>query len=204
MPHRIRLALALAAATAAAALSASSAFALSATVEAGGAVSATGIVTFEGSGISTSCPMTLRLSLLRGPITLAAGNQIGEVTEVSINRARCSGGSIASVLSLPWRIVINEPLPSPIEPENARGLLVNFVRWSFTLEIFGGFINCLYSGNAGALIPLTRVGAALYTFRMFRMLETIELPLISGSGCPARVHISGTFTLSATQTMSIR
>jgi len=203
MLKKTKLAIGLVVALSAMAVAASSAFALSASVSAGGAVSATATATFEGSGISIICPLTMRESLLTGPIVIAANNQIGEVTEVSINRARCSGGNVSGVLGLPWRLTINSWTPEPLERENARTLLVNIVGSAFNLEIFGGFVNCLYSGNAGGSLPLTRIGTGRYTARTIEALSSIELPLHSGSGCPARGHFAGTFTLSATQTVTL-
>jgi hypothetical protein len=205
MLKKTKLAIALVVALSAMGVAASSAFAVSASVSAGGAVNATATATFEGGGISIICPLTMRETLLTGPIAVAANNQIGEVTEVRIARERCSGGNVSGVLGLPWRLTINrtEPAIETLERENARLLLVNVVGASFNLEIFGGFINCLYTGTAGGSILLTRTGAGTYTARTIVALPSIELPLHSGSGCPSSGHFSATFTLSAVQTITL-
>ena len=206
MLNKTKFAVALVVALAAMGVAASSAFAISATVANGGAVNATGTATFEGGGISIVCPLTLENSLLRGPITVARGAQLGETTGVRIGS--CTGGSVESVLALPWRLTVNDTLPTiaSLTTTNATGVLLNVVNSSFNLSVFGGFVNCLYSGNAGALLTLTHTaaGSSTYTARTLAALRSVEIPLSRGGfGCPANGHFAGTFTLSATQTVTL-
>jgi hypothetical protein len=200
MFKKTRFAVALVVALAAMGVAASSAFAISATVANGGAVNATGSATFEGGGISIVCPLTLENSLLTGPIAIARGAKIGETTGVRIGS--CTGGSVESVLALPWNLTIHDSLPTiaSLTTRNATGLLLDINGASFNLSVFGGFVNCLYSGTAGALLTLTHTAreSVTYTGSSLRALEAVSLPLIRGGfGCPSSGHFAGTFTLSA-------
>lgn len=205
MLKKTKLVVMLAIAAAAMMVAASSASAITANVSRGGAVNATGTSTFEGSGISIVCPLTLATNLSTGPITVARGNSLGSITGVTIGA--CTGGSVERVLALPWSLTINDTLPTieRLTTTNATGVLMNINGASFNLSTFGGFLNCLYRGTAGALLTLTptSAGANTYTARTLRALETVSLPLVSGSGCPATGHFAGTFTLSAVQTVTL-
>jgi len=171
--------------------------------EPGGSITATSsALTFEGSGISVICPVTLNGTLSRESIELTANRQIGSITEVSIRRTSCSGGSVSGVLSLPWSMTLNTTLGTA--PNELTGLLVNVVGSSFNLEIFGGFINCLYSGTGGALLGLTTTETpGTYRIGTLSALRAVELPLHSGAGCPARGHFTGSFTLATTQRVAV-
>jgi hypothetical protein len=206
MLKKTKLAVALVVALSAMGILTANAFAVSASVERAGAVNATGSSTFEGSGISIVCPLTLSNSLLRGPIVVARGNQIGEVTGVTIGA--CNGGAVESVLNTPWRLTINDSLPTvaSLTTRNATGLLLNINGAAFNLSVFGGFVNCLYSGTAGALLTMTHTAreSVTYTANSLRALEGVSLPLARGGfGCPANGHFAGTFALSATQTITL-
>ncbi|MGN6189913.1 MAG: hypothetical protein ACTHOE_13545 [Conexibacter sp.] len=206
MLKKTKFAIALVVALSAIGVAASSASAITASVANAGAVNATGTATFEGSGLSIVCPLTLRTSLLRGPITLAANAQIGEVSEVTIGS--CTGGSVERVLNTPWRLTIRDTLPTltSLTTRNATGVLVNIVGSAFLLSTFGGALNCLYRGNAGALMPMTHTApeSTTYTARSLEALRATELPLFSGEAfCPRTGHFAGNFTLSAVQTITL-
>jgi len=207
MLKKTKLAVALVVALAAMGVAASSAFAVSASVERAGAITATSAsVSFEGSGITIVCPLTMNLSLLRGPIVVAANNQIGEVTGVTIGA--CSGGNVSGVLNLNWRVTVNSTTPSieRLTTRNAERLLVNIVGASFNLAVFGGFVNCLYSGSAGAVMPVTHTAAesVTYTARTVEALRSTNIPLSRGGfGCPSNGTFAGNFNLSATQTITL-
>lgn len=206
MLNKTKLAVTLAVAIAAMAVSATSAFAVSASVSPGGAVNATGTATFTGGSTSISCPLTLANSLRTGPIVVRAGEELGTTTGVTIGT--CTGGNVSGVLNTPWtlRVVQSLPREETLTTRNATGLLLSINNSSFNLSIFGGFVNCLYSGNAGALMPLTATAReeTRYTARTLRALETVELALHEGGfGCPSAGHFAGTFTLATTQTVTL-
>lgn len=206
MLKKTKLAVTLVVAFAAMAAFASSAFAITATVSPAGSVNATGTSTFTGGSTSIRCPLTLGTNLSAGPITLARGARMGEVRSVTIGT--CEGGSVESVLALPWSLTLNDTLPTltSLTTTNATGALLNIVGASFNLSVFGGFVNCLYSGTAGALLTLTHTeaGSSRYTARTLRALESVELSLVRGGfGCPTTGHFAGTFTLATTQTVTL-
>ena len=49
----------------------------------------------------------------------------------------------------------------------------------------------------------TAAGSTTYTAETLNALREVELPLVSGSGCPARGHFAGTFRLAAVQTVTL-
>ena len=206
MLKKTKLAVALVVALSAMGIAASSASAITASVSPAGTQNVTSsAVTFGGSGISIICELTLRTSLLGGPITVARGAQIGEVTEV--RWANCSGGTVERVLSLNWRLTIGDTLPTvaSLTTRNATGILLIIQGASFNLSAFGGFVNCLYRGNPGALMALTHTAreSTTYTGSSLVALSEIRLPFVSGSGlCPRTGTFSGTFSI-ATQTITL-
>ena len=104
-------------------------------------------------------------------------------------------------------IVDSLPTVSSLTTTNATGLLLSLNGISFNLGVFGGFINCLYRGNAGLLAAMTATsrGASSYTARTLRMLEAVSVPLSRGGlGCPSSGSFRGTFTLRITQTITLR
>lgn len=201
---KLKLLFAAAIALVAFAAMASSASALTARVESGGSISSAslGKVTFGGSSITIECNLTLN-GRLNTSVSLAVGSTLGTTTEVRI--ANCTGGSVSGVLNLPWQLVINEILTSGGAPttENLTGLLFEIVNSSFNLSVFGGLVNCLYQGTAGALLEVTKLRAATYSSALLIALETIQIPKHSGSLCPAEGTFAGTFGLSPLQTMTI-
>jgi hypothetical protein len=206
MLKKTKLAVALVVALAAMGVAASSAFAIEAAISRGGAVNATSAsVSFEGSGVTIVCPLTMALSL-RTASRVVVNEQIGEVTGVTIGA--CEGGRVSGVLGTPWRITVNSTLPAieTLTTRNARGVLLNIVNAAFNLSIFGGFVNCLYRGNAGGLMPLTATAReeVRYTASTIDALAGINIPLFEGGfGCPANGHFAGRFTLAATQTVTL-
>ena len=207
MLSRIKTLTTLALAVCTLALTVADASALSGTDSNGGAVNATSAsVTFEGSGISIVCPLTVELSLLRGPIAISRGSQWGEVGGVRIGS--CTGGSVSGTLGMPWRVTLNDSLPTimSLTTRNATGLLFTANGVQFNLSVFGGFVNCLYEGNAGWLMPLTHTfsGSATYTGRTLEGLTAVNLSLIRGGfGCPSTGHFNGNFMLATTQTIAL-
>ncbi|MGN6189914.1 MAG: hypothetical protein ACTHOE_13550 [Conexibacter sp.] len=206
MHTKLKVAVTLAVTLATMGLAVDNAAAVTASIANAGAVALTGALTFEGSGLSIACPLTLNRSLLRGPITVVRGAQIGEVTEVRIGA--CSSGSIERVLNLPWRLTINDFLPTitSLTTTNATGMLVNIVGFAINFSVLGFALNCLYRGTLGLLFPLTHTaaGSNTYTMRSAEFLRAVEIPLFSGEpSCPTAIHASGRFTLSTVQTVTL-
>jgi hypothetical protein len=181
---------------------AGSAMASEATVSPAGAISApsTGQTTFTSS-FSTRCNLTLNGSLLRGPIRTESTSQIGEVTEVTIARETCEGGTVEGVLNVPWRMTLTQTLGTA--PNAITGLLLTINNVQFLLSVFGGFVDCLYEGDVGALLVLSALRTA-GTYRTGNIAAlNSSLSLASGGfGCPSSGSMSGTFTVTA-QTITV-
>jgi hypothetical protein len=184
---------------------AGSASASEATVSPAGGIAApsSGQLTFTGGSISIRCNVTLNGSLLRGPIRTESTSQIGEVTEVTIARETCSGGTVEGVLNVPWTMTLTQTLGTA--PNAITGLLFTINNAQFLLSVFGGFIDCLYAGNAGALLALSaiaRTSPQQYRTGTISALNS-SLSLSSGGfGCPSSGSMTGTFTVTA-QTITV-
>jgi hypothetical protein len=202
MINRLKLLVAAAITVVAFAAAATSASAASFSVEPGGTVRAisSGKVTFTAGSTSIACNLTLELNLLRGPIEKVAGARFGTVTNVTW--ANCENGTVREVLNLPWELVYDSivgTLPSGVTTVN-----LTVKNAQFLLSTFGGFANCLYAGDvASALgVSLVRGTTDRYTTGTLRTRETPRQRLVSGFACPTEGSMTGTFTLSPTQTLT--
>jgi hypothetical protein len=173
-----------------------SAAAFTASVSPAGAITSTSAsAEFIGGSTTIRCPLTLRGSL-NSSVTLTEGQSLGSISAVQIGT--CSGGNSISVLNLPWAL----PYTSTEGTLPNEATEVNFkVRGaSFNLGIFGGFINCLYSGDQPSILAVT--GSNPYTSGNI-ITEPTSLPLIRGSGCPSSGRMRATFSLSPSQTITV-
>ncbi len=176
---------------------AGSAAAFTATVSPAGSItSTTSAAEFIGGSTTIRCPLTLRGSL-NASVTLTAGQSLGSISRIEVGT--CSGGSEVSVLGLPYDLpfVASEGLPNEVaEVEfNVRGA-------SFNLGLFGGFINCLYSGNQPSILNVT--GTNPYTTSTIETEPTALNLARGGFGCPSTGRMKATFSLSPSQRISIR
>jgi hypothetical protein len=172
-----------------------SAGALEATMSPGGSREAVARrVTFEGGGATVTCSMTLTLSLLTGPISIRAGQQLGEVT--AARAGECEGGTVEEILELPFRITVNSMLPATPEARNLTGSLLNVLNASWRETSLGGLLICLYRGTAGALMPLTATarGESRYTANHLEFLSGATIPLYLGIVCSPTHVVAGTFS----------
>jgi hypothetical protein len=155
-----------------------------------------GKLTFGEGSTTVQCEVTLNGTVSSALLAKVVGTQFGSITQVLINEAGCSGGSIepAGVLNLPWRLTyqsITGTLPSAVT-----AILFFVERAQFNLEIFGGFANCLYEGNSGASMAVT--GTNPYTSGRITALTSTTLRLIRGGfGCPTRGSMTGRFNTTA-------
>jgi hypothetical protein len=199
---KIKLVLTAAIAFVAMAFSVSTASAYDASVSPAGAYTATSsTLTFSDGGgvIRIICPVTLTGSLNAGPITIAAGNSIGNISGVRIGT--CAGGSAVALVANPWNLTINNVRGTL--PNAATGLEfdVNGAAFELTVRILGISVRCLYGGTAGALLGFT--GANPYTTGGITVLGN-TVPRVSGSGvCPSSGRLNGSFALSPAQTVTV-
>lgn len=162
----------------------------------GGTITGTslGPVTFSGSGITITCPLTLRGTVTSARVPKVAGTSYGEVTSVSIGR--CSGGT-AAVLGLPWPVVYNAILGTL--PNAVTGVSLTVNRTGFLLNAIG--IECLYGGSITTLLAVT--GTNPYTTGLYEIPAGSSAPFVRGSFfCPRTGSMTGTFGISPTQTVT--
>ncbi|HMJ02999.1 MAG TPA: hypothetical protein VK506_08650 [Conexibacter sp.] len=214
--YKVRLLAAQAAAFAVLAVVASSAGAVTTEVDPAGRISApsSGTVRFEGAGISVQCNLTLTGSLAAS-FTLAPGAHVGSITAASISG--CSGGSVTAVLGLPWALDHTDVLPgdhhdfedrgndrrdfTDLHRDNLTGVLFDLDGAAFNLNSLG--LNCLYRGDLGTLLTLVDTGTNTYRTGAIATLAT-SIPLASGGFlCPRSGTVSGTFSLSPSQSILV-
>jgi len=145
-----------------------------------------GTVTFEGSGISTACAITLTTTF-NSSIAVSAGTTAG--SDSGMSWRSCTGGEIRAVLGTPWTIAYSSL--SGTTPEAITRALVNVREFALQFSVFGGFVNCLYKGELA--IGLNLSGSDDYSVSSASLLSTATLPLFSGP-CPSTIHGAGTLT----------
>jgi hypothetical protein len=156
---RPRLILACVLASITAAVLVGSASAANVTFERAGSIEmpSSGKLTFGEGSTTIQCEFTFNGTLARGPIEATAGRQVGSITEVSINRAECTGGELERVLGLPWALVYDEATPSQAGlPNNITGLRLRIINFNLLLSTFFGIVNCLWAGNLGLILSVTQ------------------------------------------------
>lgn len=163
----------------------------------GGAITriSLGKITFVAGELRFECNLTLRGNLLTTAISKTSSTKIGEINEV--RWANCVGGELETFLALPWTMAYRSI--SGMLPEGVTAINVSINNFGFKLAIFGGFVNCLYSGNPEFTIAVTHRSGAEYTTGLLRSLEN-ALALREGFGCPIEGRLGGTFSLT-TQTV---
>ena len=165
------------------------------------AAASLGALTFSG-GATIRCPVTLNGSLLAGPITIAAGERIGSITEVRIGT--CEGGSVRRVLvesGSAWPIQINS-VPSGL-PNSVSSVQILVVNSKFDLSTFGGFVECLYEGSAPASLAVsTTRTAGVYTTGLETVLTNSERFISGNNLCPSSGSFAGSFGLTR-QTLTV-
>lgn len=181
---------------------AGTAAAYDAEISPGGEISASGSnVTFSSGRIAIVCDLTLDGSLATSVSNVEedSNQDLGEVTEVSW--ASCEGGEVRAVLGLEWNISFdgaNGTLPNEVS-----SIDFSIDDAEFQLAVFGGFINCLYSGNAVVEMDVnpTRT-AGVYTSSTISTTGS-TYGLVSGSLCPSTGSMTGAFSMSPTQTITV-
>lgn len=168
------------------------------------AAPALGPLTFGDAGglINVVCKVTLNGTLSGGPVTIAAGNQVGIVSGVNVGM--CSGGTMAALFpgGTPYPITINRVLGTL--STGMTGLLYDIRGWSvdFTVTIVGIPVHCLYAGSLGWLVGVT--GSNPYVTGTSTTVLSNSLGKIGGPGvCPASVQGRGTLDLSPQQTITV-
>lgn len=173
-----------------------------------------GKVTFVSGETRIECRLTLTIRLVAGLIAPVLLIKIGEVTRVDYNE--CVGGEVEAILNLPWDVSLERQLltEGPREERCERvgvlisaapynrvcGAVIRILRTQFQLSVFGGFARCLYEGDIGALLPLTRVSGNEREADYRMGLLTIQpnrVRLIRGFLCPASGEMRGTFAAAS-------
>ena len=158
-----------------------------------------GKLTFSNSSATISCNITLAQSLVGGRIAKTAGTKIGEVTGVTW--ANCEGGNVRAVLATPWEIQY-ESIAGTL-PEAVSTVNLTLKNTGFQFSLFFGLVNCLYGGDAKAILTLNHRSGATYTTGSLRSDETVTQSKRSGpEACPATGSMAGRFTLASTQTIT--
>ena len=181
----------------------SSASAFNAAVSPGGAITtaSSGKVTFRAGEISITCNLSLSGSLNTSVtgIETPSGQSLGSISGVSWRE--CTGGEVSAVLGLNWNILYTGEtgtLPSSV---SSIGFTIQNAQ--FRLSVFGGFVNCLYAGEAPVTMSVLRTRTAnQYTTSTIRTNES-SFAKVSGSLCPNSGSMTGTFSMSPTQTITV-
>jgi hypothetical protein len=154
-----------------------------------------GKLNFTSSAATIRCEVTLRGTLSSFLSKLIELLLIGAITEVSINNPNCEGGTVTSLLHLPWRIVavtlVDANFRAILGPE-PRYKKIEIREVAFKLNAFG-FLECLYEGRSDGWLELQPVARTPkhWTTGLIRADESVTTPLIEGSiFCPP----SGGFT----------
>lgn len=154
-----------------------------------------GNVTIFGNVVDTECNLTLR-GIFNRVITLTRGESLGQIS--SFVTRECESGTGVTPLVLNWAIRYREA--TGVLPDNGTRFTAT-IEMAFNISIFGGFVNCLYSGPVDASIPLTDTGTNTYRTGLVEFLSS-ALRLIRGS-CAAVTELRGVLALT-TQTVTIR
>lgn len=186
-------------AIAAAAALTATASAFTATLSPAGAITAPslGTVSFVSGETVINCNYTLRGELNRS-FAMTAGTTIGRITGVTARE--CNNGATATILGLPYTIVFLGFAGTL--PDNAGSIEVAIQRFSHNLSLFGGFVNCLYTGELQWNVPLVDTGTNTDRTELATIVPT-RFRKVSGAGCANEEEIEGQFALP-TQTVTIR
>lgn len=197
-----RAAAAVALALAALVALAGSAQAYNMAISLGGSISADSEIVFRDSRgiINVTCKLTLDGTLAAGPIAIATGNQIGQVTGATVGT--CRGGSVTFLVPAPWSVTINTALGTL--PNAMTGLLLDIRDFAFelTVEILRFTVRCLYRGPAGVLVGVE--GSNPYRTRDTIVFLGNTIAKDTGTAsCPAAGAAAGTARLTPTQTITV-
>jgi len=147
-----------------------------------------GHVTFSGGTIFIRCNLTLS-GTLASSITATAGAHMGMISSVS--SSSCEGGTVRSILWLPWYMHFNRLTGTGVE-----GFLYT-TAFEFSVTIFGIVVNCLYEGVESFLIAASAGRSALM------ILQGIVNKWSGAGTCPSSLTVNGTFGLSPQQAISL-
>lgn len=162
------------------------------TVSPAGTISApsSGTLRFTTGGIEVRCNVTLSGSLSEGIIQTEA-DPFGAITAVS--SSACSGGELETSLALPWTLGYRSLLgTAPF----LTGLQFNMLQATIPMRVFG--VRCVYRGDIGALLALS--GSNPYRSGSISLLGN-EVALREGFLCPSSGRVTGSLSLSPTQTL---
>lgn len=160
-----------------------------------------GQVTFSAGEIAIACNLTLSGTLASAiaNVETSAEQHLGSVEGVSW--ASCRGGEVSGALNTPWNIRYDSETGSLPNEVSRIGFTVQNAQ--FRLSVFGGFVNCLYAGEAPVSMAVTRTRAAgVYTSSTISTIES-SFSKVSGSFCPASGNMTGQFSMSPTQTITV-
>lgn len=177
-----------------------SASALSMRISPGGAIAASGRVTFGGSSIlSPECDLTLRGTLFQGPIEKIVAASVGQVTAAQITN--CVGVESVSVLGLPWLIVYLGEVGTLTDGITSLRLGIAMAQFELRGVPLAG--NCLYGGLM--LLSLSVSGTNPYASGALPSLGSAAPLSKRGGGifCPGSGWFDGSFILRPTETISL-
>lgn len=174
-----------------------------ATIRNAGSIStaSSGAVTFRAGEISIACHLTLSGTLASSVSNLETGGtqSLGSISSVSW--AECSGGEVSGVLGTPWNILYTGETGAM--PNEVTAVSFTIQNAQFLLRTFGGFVSCLYAGEAPvSMATVATRTAGTYTSGSIRTTES-SFAKVSGSLCPSSGTMTGSFTMSPTQTITV-
>lgn len=161
-----------------------------------------GAVTFRGGTTTVTCEITLLGSLAGSMAGIEAANRqsFGRFEGLVITNI-CSNGFLETALGMPWNILYTGE--SGALPDSMTSMSLVFQGMSVNFSVFGEFVNCLYRGETPASMAVSRTRTAgVYTTGSVRLAEATMVK-ISGTLCPERIGVTGTFTVSPTQTITV-
>lgn len=184
---------------------AATASAYTATVRNAGAIStvSSGKVTFTAGTSRIECNLTLPGTLASSVATIEqeVGQSLGAIEGTRVTWAECVGGTVSATLGASWNLKFNR-----IEgtlPERVTAVDFTIQNAEFLLSTFGGFANCLYHGEAPVTMATNTTRTVdVYTSGTIRTTESL-FSLVSGSLCPSSGRMTGTFTMSPQQTITV-
>jgi hypothetical protein len=146
-------------------------------------------LTFTGSGIDITCPVTIGGSFHSGSFTVRSAVQIGVVLSAQVIDAECEeGGGLILARVLPWRILY-ESLEGSLPYFRSVGL--QFVGSGIELDVLG--LACLYASTERAPIKADAfMGEESSDVTSIAFDAAATIPKSSGSEtCPASVTLRG-------------
>jgi len=166
------------------------------------ATASSGKVTFRAGEISIECNLTLSGTLAGTISNLERPEErqsLGSIRGVAWRE--CAGGEVSSVLNTPWNILYTGETGAM--PNSVTSVQFTIQNAQFLLSTFGGFVRCLYAGEAPVTMAATATRTAgTYTSGLIRTTES-SFAKVSGALCPEAGRMTGSFNMTPVQTITV-